>query len=439
MALLDQVLCLLANSLCDNCLGRQFALLGHGFENDVRGKILRSLLILEGYKLLFSDAEKALTLLNRAFAEANFRDSLNDASVDPENATELEPLCYLCSGSFKETSKLTFHVVNALKDFEFSTFLVGIELPFEVIEREDEFKGRCQVSHSESMKSHFSRVIGKQVAFATGKPVNHLAPNIVALVNPFVKSITLQVNSLYVAGRYRKLVRGIPQSRWLCGECHGTGCVKCGWVGRKYADSIEELIGIPVLRLAEGREIAFHGAGREDIDTLMLGSGRPFVVEIKEPKKRFINLTTLQSEINDFAEGKIEVGVLAFADKDVVRRIKKAEASKKIYNAIVEFTRNITAQELRRIEDVLCDSVIHQQTPMRVLHRRADLIREKHIYAAKLRRLSKRRAELKLHCQGGLYVKELISGDEGRTKPSLASIIDAEAKSIQLDVLEVID
>ncbi|UCD96004.1 MAG: tRNA pseudouridine(54/55) synthase Pus10 [Candidatus Bathyarchaeota archaeon] len=430
---------MLATSLCNHCLGRQFALLGYGLKNDARGEILRSLLALEAYDLLFSDPEKALSLLNRVVAEAHSCESLNDTSVDTQKVVELELTCYLCNGRFKAIPVLSSRVMEALKDYEFSTFLVGIELPFVVIEREDEFKGRCQVSHSESMKSHFSRVIGKQVAFATEKLVDHHTPDIVALVNPFVNSITLQVNSLYVAGRYRKLVRGIPQSRWLCSECHGAGCVKCDWVGKKYPESIEELIGIPVYRHANGREIAFHGAGREDIDTLMLGSGRPFVVEIKEPKKRFINLATIRNEINAFAEGKIEVGVLVFADKDVVRRIKKAEASKKIYNAIVEFARDVTAEELRRIEDVLCGSVIHQQTPLRVLQRRADLIREKHIYAAKLRRLSKRRAELKLHCQGGLYVKELISGDEGRTKPSLASIIDTEAKSIQLDVLGVID
>jgi tRNA pseudouridine synthase 10 len=150
-------------------------------------------------------------------------------------------------------------------------------------------------------------------------------------------------------------------------------------------------------------------------------------------------LEKLEYDINKLAEGKIEVGVLVFADKDVVRRIKKAEASRKIYNSIVEFQRDVTVKELKRVENALSNSIIYQQTPRRVLHRRADLTREKHIYGAKLRRLSKRRAELKIHCQGGLYIKELITGDEGRTKPSLASIIDAEAKSIQLDVLEVID
>jgi tRNA pseudouridine synthase 10 len=45
---------------------------------------------------------------------------------------------------------------------------------------------------------------------------------------------------------------------------------------------------------------------------------------------------------------------------------------------------------------------------------------------------------MKIRCQGGLYIKELISGDEGRTDPSVATIINVEAKPLELDVLKVI-
>ena len=48
------------------------------------------------------------------------------------------------------------------------------------------------------------------------------------------------------------------------------------------------------------------------------------------------------------------------------------------------------------------------------------------------------RVEMKIRCQGGLYIKELVSGNEGRTVPSIASIINAEAKPLELDVLNVI-
>jgi tRNA pseudouridine synthase 10 len=47
------------------------------------------------------------------------------------------------------------------------------------------------------------------------------------------------------------------------------------------------------------------------------------------------------------------------------------------------------------------------------------------------------RAELVLRCQGGLYIKELISGDGGRTKPSVSDVLGIPAKCVQLDVMNV--
>jgi tRNA pseudouridine synthase 10 len=72
------------------------------------------------------------------------------------------------------------------------------------------------------------------------------------------------------------------------------------------------------------------------------------------------------------------------------------------------------------------------------MHRRADLIREKYIYQVKVKKVSLKRALLEIHCQGGLYVKELVSGDEGRTVPNVSDLLNNRAKTLKLDVLNVI-
>jgi tRNA pseudouridine synthase 10 len=72
------------------------------------------------------------------------------------------------------------------------------------------------------------------------------------------------------------------------------------------------------------------------------------------------------------------------------------------------------------------------------LHRRADLVREKYIYKVKVKKVSPKRALLEIRCQGGLYVKELVSGDEGRTVPNVSSLLNNRAKTLRLDVLNVI-
>ena len=41
-----------------------------------------------------------------------------------------------------------------------------------------------------------------------------------------------------------------------------------------------------------------HGAGREDIDAVMIGSGRPFILEIVHPLIREADLSNLTEIIN---------------------------------------------------------------------------------------------------------------------------------------------
>ncbi len=204
-----------------------------------------------------------------------------------------------------------------------------------------------------------------------------------------------------------------------------------------YPESIEELIAGPALEKTGGEEATLHASGREDVDARMLGRGRPFVVEVKKPRKRFIDLKDLATTVNERAEGKVNISSLRFADRDTVRGLKRREASRKLYRAVVEFDRDVSDEELETLEKVLTDAVIRQQTPRRVLHRRADRLREKHIYEAIAKRLTPNRVEMRIHCQGGLYIKELITGDEGRTNPNVSEIVKAKAKPLELDVLNV--
>jgi tRNA pseudouridine synthase 10 len=289
------------HALCNHCLGRQFALLGYGAENRNRGAAIKLLLTMRGHQLTLSKDENGVSLLKILASNGSF-DMAREILKRFNKRASAKKMCFLCEGKFENLSTLVDKAVKKLKDYEFTTFLVGVELPLEAAEREDEFKARFNVTHGESMKSQFSRDIGKQLCQVTSKEVDYGTPDIVVLVNPFTSRIRLQINPLYVAGRYRKLVRGIPQSRWLCRECGGKGCESCNWTGKKYQESVEELIGIPILKVAKGVEIAFHGAGREDVDARMLGSGRPFVLEVKEPRKRFFDLQKLEQTINKLAK-----------------------------------------------------------------------------------------------------------------------------------------
>jgi tRNA pseudouridine synthase 10 len=428
------------HSLCDHCLGRQFALLGHGMENDERGRAMKLALALKAHESALSKNREGIRIL-KILATNGFFQTAEEILQKMKKRIPLKDFpktCALCENKFGDLDEMAKRALNKLGEYEHHSFLVGIELPVIVEEREDEFKAEFDVGYGENMRNEFGRAIGKKIAEISGKTVNHRKPEIVVLVNPFAEEISLQVNPLYISGRYRKLMRGIPQSNRFCPDCQGKGCEKCNWTGKMYPESVEELIANPLQDLTKGLKAYLHASGREDIDARMLGNGRPFVIEITKPKKRFLSLKKLEDTVNAYAKGKVEVSNLQFADKAVVRRFKKAESAQKEYHVIMEFEDKIAAKDLRLLEEKLANVMVKQKTPLRVLYRRADLTREKYIYEVKVKKLSPKKAEMKIRCQGGLYVKELVSGDDGRTKPSVSEILKNEAKPIKLDVLNVI-
>jgi len=427
-------------ALCDHCLGRQFALLGHGLENSDRGSSIKLSLTLEANSLALVKNKEGVRNL-KILATNGFSKTAEETLVKMEKRIRKKTLserCFLCEDKFQTLEYLVDKAKKKIGNYEYDTFLVGITLPVTVEEREDEFKAEFNITCGESMKNEFGRTLGKKIAEQTGKDAEYKKPELVILVNPFTEGVKVQINPLFVAGRYTKLVRDLPQSKWFCSNCRGKGCEACDWTGKMYPESVEEFIAKPFLEETEGQKTSFHASGREDIDARMLGSGRPFVIEISKPKKRFLDLEKIEKIVNKDAQGKVKVTNLKFANKTVVRKLKKAESSQKEYRVLIEFEKEITGQNLHLLEEKLANAFVKQRTPLRVLHRRADLTREKHIYEVKLKELSPKTAEMKIRCQGGLYVKELVTGDEGRTTPSVSEFFNSKAKPIRLDVLKVI-
>jgi len=441
MDVLEKALSMLSKyPLCDHCLGRQFAVLGYSIENKDRGKALKLSLTLQASALNLAKNAEGIKRLKVLAVNGFSREAQETLHHLKKRIAKKDALktCFLCEGKFQLLDVLIQKALQAIVNYEYTSFLVGVELPVAVEEREDEFKAAFNVSYGESIRHEFGRLLGKGLAELTGKTVEYKKPDIVVIINPFAEQVRVQVNPLFVAGRYRKLVRDIPQSKWFCSSCRGKGCEKCGGTGKMYPESVEELVSKPFLEAAEGEKTAFHASGREDIDARMLGSGRPFVIEISKPKKRFLDLKTLEGDVNANAAGKVEVSSLRFTNKDVVRRLKKAESAQKEYRVLIAFENKVSEEDLRLLEEKLSNVLVRQQTPLRVLHRRADLIREKYIYEVKVKNLSLNRAEMNIRSQGGLYVKELVSGDQGRAKPNVSDLLGNRAQHLKLDVLNVI-
>jgi tRNA pseudouridine synthase 10 len=244
------------------------------------------------------------------------------------------------------------------------------------------------------------------------------------------------VNPIFIAGRYMKYERGIPQTHWDCRTCRGKGCEKCNYTGKQYQDSVEELIARPVIKAFDAENAVLHGAGREDIDARMLGTGRPFILEVVAPKKRTADLKRLEDEVNSESARRVGVTFEGWGRRGEVETLKSKKAYKK-YRIFVEVEGAISLDELQSALDRLNGVTIQQRTPQRVAHRRADKVRERRVLAIELVKAEDERFLIDVVGEAGLYIKELISGDNGRTRPSLAEILGREACVTSLDVVLV--
>lgn len=424
--------------LCHRCFGRLYARLLHT-SNYERGKSIKMTKAIELEAKLqdlrerskCEDVEEEIKRIKEELSYL-YRSGLTEIK-EIEGEVESNK-CPWCRGIFEEKNleEILEKTLKLLSEYQYDTFLVGTLLPKSV----KKFEEKIKTPYMESIKKEFNRTMGKLLVEKTSKTVDRENPDITILINPYKKKVRLQVSPVYIKGRYRKLVRGIPQTRWPCGYCKGKGCEVCNYTGKKYSTSVEEIIAEPFMKAFKGKDEAFHGAGREDIDVRMLGDGRPFVLEIKEPKIRKADLEKIKEEINK--SGMVEVLNLEYGSKEDVILFKN-KPHKKTYLALVECEEEVSDEELSELEKKLENLTIYQRTPQRVSHRRADLVRIRKVYKAWAERVDPKRFKLKIYCDGGLYIKELISGDNGRTTPSVSEILNKRCVCKELDVLKVHD
>jgi len=396
--------------ICDSCLGRPFADRSHGLTVAERGRALRIAL---------------------ALAE------------DEEYAT-YDGGCWVCEDLCATFDDRADRVVERLRDYSFESYQLGSRIPPLYVENERLLREQAQLDPEagEALKAEVNREVGKRVGRALGVEVDFGRPDVLAILDLDADLVEIQINPAFVYGRYRKLERGLPQTEWPCRECGGSGrldgesCQHCGGDGYLYADSVEELVA-PVIRDAmDGIDATFHGAGREDVDARMLGTGRPFVVEVDHPTDRFPDVQALQAAVNDHADSRVEVDELQLASYEMVERVKELSANK-TYRAEVEFASPVGETAFDEAVATLDGATIEQRTPRRVSHRRADKTRRRTIHEIDGTLETATDATVEVRSEGGLYIKELIHGDEGRTEPSLAGQLAVPATVTALDVVAV--
>ncbi|MCP9262062.1 hypothetical protein DINM_005358 [Dirofilaria immitis] len=207
-------------------------------------------------------------------------------------------------------------------------------------------------------------------------------------------TISFERSPLFIAGRYCKFSRNMSQSP----------CSALTNMPKIIGHSVSEKIGAPFVKETRCDIARFVASGREDIDVRMLGSGRPFVLQLINPKKIFsfqkhnskTTLKRLEDNINKNHDVKVLPGLKQITSNQASLIKNGQDERRKLYTGYCYST--------RRLDDLMLKELRHK-------------------------------APFENGDASGTYVKEFVHGDFGRTRPSLADLFGVEHGEI--DILEL--
>lgn len=429
-SIIDKALQVLSKySLCDHCLGRLFAKLGYGLENAERGRAIKNLALMKLHEELLkceSDDDRKRIIKQICRIAVTGHEAAIKFLKNFNINVQIEK-CYICeSRIFNNIDKL---VDLALIEIEksgivFKKFHVGTTLPREVLKRELDLTLEFNIDTAESIKRELNRVLGKMIRRRLGKhvEVDTSNPDIVIIIDPLQETVNLEVKPQYILTRYRKLTRAISQAQ----------------IYKNVITSIERELE-KLKNATSCSEVIIHASGREDIDARMLGSGRPTIIEISKPIRRLEldDLSKLLESTHEFIEFSKTPTLTSSRE---VRKLKKAsERDVKIYRVLTILDNDVSDEQLVSLENYFRNRQVTQYIPRRIKRKPKWRKRVKMIYELKVHKVCERVLELLIKCQGGLYVKEFITSDEGRTEPSIAGTLGVNAYPVELDVLDVLE
>jgi len=416
--------------LCDACLGRLFAKLGLGLSNAERGRSIKTLLSMKLHSL-YSKGEISREYFENIALNAN--SAVMSTYIRLFNVNLKPRECFLCRNNLNQQlyEKIASEAIRELKKHSVSSFLVGVTLDKEISDRELQVLLECGIEYAESIKREVKREVGKLIRDKSAfKPdfVNPEALVMISFNNDFTSyQLEVEIKPILLYGRYWKLARRISQVPW-----YTPSGVK------KYPLSVQEYVEKVFKELLGASRVVIHAAGREDVDARMIGSGRPLVIEVKSPVQRGIDIEEIKKSIESQGPAPLILSVESVVPRKTVSALKElSKRASKVYRVCVYSPHeDVGESDLMRLEEVFNNITVHQKTPLRVLRRRRrERERVRRVYAVKTFKISSMLFEALIHCDGGLYIKELVHGDQGRTVPSFASTLNKILIPVELDVL----
>ena len=325
--------------------------------------------------------------------------------------------CYVCKNLFCNLDHFLKLMLDSSSNYTFKTYGIGIMIKPSIVDRDDFLRSQYQLKGIDSVKSDITKELIKLFTKKTHKIMDPFDPEITFTVNLKDESCQLRSKSITIFGRYVKSKRGYSQKQKSCDNCSGKGCRICDFHGISEFESIEGIISKLIFKKFGGTTAKFTWIGGEDKSSLVLGSGRPFFVKIKNPSKR-------KSKLSDEDFNSVSL----FNLKLVHESPKKSLTFHSKIKIKISTKLQINSKNLKKLKDLTTYPItVYEKSGKRY---------EKKIFDLTYKKNSTNVFTVIISAEGGFPIKRFVIGDD--VSPNISSLLDNSCVAQEFDFLDII-
>ena len=334
-----------------------------------------------------------------------------------KNGRESNHSCYICKNLFDNLDHFLKLMLDSSFDYKFRTFSIGTIIKPSIVDRDDALKSEFKLRGIDGIKSDITKELVKLFSKKTKKITNYIDPDIIFTVNLKEPSCNLYSKPIVISGRYTKSKRGYSQKQKSCDNCSGKGCRTCNFHGISEFNSVEGVISKLIFKKFGGTTTKFTWIGGEDKSSLVLGSGRPFIVKLQNPLKRKITLS-------DYASDFISIFNLKIIDDSPKTPLKFSSLA----TIKISTDSKFDAENLKKLKNLKNSPIIVSEKSGRSY--------EKKIFDINYKKTSDQIILVKIRVEGGLPIKRFVIGND--VTPNISETIGTHCIPEEFDFLEII-
>ena len=334
-----------------------------------------------------------------------------------KNGRESNHSCYICKNLFDNLDHFLKLMLDSSFDYKFRTFSIGTIIKPSIVDRDDALKSEFKLRGIDGIKSDITKELVKLFSKKTKKITNYIDPEIIFTVNLKEPSCNLYSKPIVISGRYTKSKRGYSQKQKSCDNCSGKGCRSCNFHGISEFNSVEGVISKLIFKKFGGTTTKFTWIGGEDKSSLVLGSGRPFIVKLQNPLKRKIKLS-------DYASDFISIFNLKIIDDSPKTPLKFSSLA----TIKISTDSKFDAENLKKLKNLKNSPIIVSEKSGRSY--------EKKIFDINYKKTSDQIILVKIRVEGGLPIKRFVIGND--VTPNISETIGTHCIPEEFDFLEII-